>query len=111
MINAELNAAGALMQELTMSNLKVSVAPVMTGKQMQWMVGLDYTLASNAWFSLNYGIISVANEYNTAALVDASSSKGAYNMPVYYDVTKDASGKFKNEFTQSIIEASINVEF
>lgn len=86
-------------------------APLLKSDQMQWMVGLDYTLASNAWFSLNYGIISVANEYNTAALVAAASSEGAYNMPVYYDVTKDASGKFKNEFTQSIIEASINVEF
>ena len=86
-------------------------APLMTGKQMQWMVGLDYTLAKNAWLSINYGMISVENEYNTAALVQAQSSEGAYNLPNYYEVEKDVSGKFKHEFTQSVVEASINVEF
>ena len=86
-------------------------APMLTGKQMQWMVGLDYSFAPNAWFSLNYGMISVENEYNTAGLVAAASADGAYNLPDYYDVTTDATGKYTHEFTQSIIEASINVEF
>ena len=90
------------------SNLK---APMLKSKQMQWMVGLDYSLASNAWFSLNYGMISVENEYNTAGLVAAGSAEGAYNLPDYYDVTTDQAGKYTHEFTQSIIEASINVEF
>ena len=102
-ISSEYNAFEGAMSGL--------VAPLLKSNQMQWMVGLDYTLAANAWFSLNFGMISVANEYNTSALVAAASSDGAYNMPVYYDVTKDASGKFKHEFTQTIIEASINVEF
>lgn len=90
------------------SNLK---APMLKSKQMQWMVGLDYSLASNAWFSLNYGMISVENEYNTVGLVAAGSAEGAYNLPDYYDVTTDQAGKYTHEFTQSIIEASINVEF
>ncbi|WP_288800355.1 hypothetical protein [uncultured Fibrobacter sp.] len=91
-------------------------APLMSGKQMQWMVGLDYTLAENAWLSINYGMISVSNEYNTAAVVASGSADEAFNLPSYYDVSTDANstdakGKFKHEFSQSIIEASINVEF
>ena len=89
-------------------------APLMSGKQMQWMVGLDYTLAKDAWLSINYGRVSVKNEYNTAALVADNASgnfEQPYNLPSYYDVTTDASGKFKHEFSQAIVEASINVEF
>ena len=56
-------------------------------------------------------MISVENEYNTAGLVAAGSAEGAYNLPDYYDVTTDQTGKYTHEFTQSIIEASINVEF
>lgn len=102
-INTEYNTFDGLISGL--------VAPKTTSKQMQWMVGLDYSLANNAWLSVNYGIISVTNEYNTASLVAAGSSNGAYNLPSYYDVSTDVTGKFKHEFTQSIIEASINVEF
>ena len=102
-INTEYNTFDGLISGL--------VAPKTTSKQMQWMVGLDYSLANNAWLSVNYGIISVTNEYNTASLVAAGSSDGAYNLPSYYDVSTDVTGKFKHEFTQSIIEASINVEF
>jgi hypothetical protein len=102
-INTEYNTFDGLISGL--------VAPKTTSKQMQWMVGLDYSLANNAWLSVNYGIISVTNEYNTASLVAAESSDGAYNLPSYYDVSTDVTGKFKHEFTQSIIEASINVEF
>ena len=87
------------------------VAPLMSGKQMQWMVGLDYSLAKNAWLSINYGMISVSNEYNTAAVVASGSADEAFNLPSYYDVSTDAKGKFKHEFSQAIVEASINVEF
>ncbi len=87
------------------------VAPLLNSKQMQWMVGLDYSLADNAWLSLNYGMVSVKNEYNTAAVVAGGSADGAYNLPSYYDVSTDATGKFKHEFSQSVVEASINVEF
>ncbi|MBS7391943.1 MAG: hypothetical protein KIG51_07640 [Fibrobacter sp.] len=102
-INSEYNAYEGLISGLA--------APKTTSKQMQWMVGLDYSLADNAWLSLNYGMITVSNEYNTASIVAAASSDGAYNLPSYYDVSTDVAGKFKHEFSQSIIEASINVEF
>lgn len=87
------------------------MAPLKNSKQMQWMVGLDYSLAHNAWLSLNFGIVSVENEYNTAAVVASGSADGAYNLPSYYDVSTDVAGKFKHEFSQTIVEASINVEF
>lgn len=86
-------------------------APMLSSKQLQWMIGLDYSLAENAWLSLNFGMVSVKNEYNTATLVANASSDGAYNLPSYYDVTTDATGNYKHEFSQSIVEASINVEF
>lgn len=85
-------------------------APLISSDQMQWMIGLDYTLAKNAWLSLNFGIVTVKNEYNTSALVSGAAT-GSYNLPDYYDVTLDTSGKYKHEFTQTIVEASINVEF
>lgn len=87
------------------------LAPMLNSKQMQWMIGLDYSLAENAWLSLNFGIVSVSNEYNTSALVAQGSSDGAYNLPDYYDVSTDVSGKYKHEFSQTLVEASINVEF
>lgn len=89
-------------------------APMLTGKQMQWMVGLDYSFAENAWFSINYGMISVANSYNTSAIKVAETNGDEYtttNLPIYYNVTTDASGSYEHKFSQSIIEASINVEF
>ena len=92
-------------------NAYSALAPLMKGKQMQWMVGLDYNIASNAWLAINFGMINVENEYNTENLVAAGSSEGAVNMPDYYDVTKDESKTFKHEFSQMILEASINVEF
>ena len=92
-------------------NTYTALAPLMKGKQMQWMVGLDYNVASNAWLAVNFGMINVENEYNTENLVAAGSSEGAVNIPDYYDVTKDESKTFKHEFSQMILEASINVEF
>ena len=103
------------------SNLSGLVAPLLKSKQMQWMVGLDYSIEKNAWLAVNFGIITVSNEYNTKALVEANKAGepmetgtvkgGVFNIPDYYDVSKDKSGKYKNEFSQTIIEASLNVEF
>ena len=97
------------------------VAPLLKSKQMQWMVGLDYSIEKNAWLAVNFGIITVSNEYNTQALVAANKAGepmqtgtvagGVFNIPDYYDVRKDETGKFKNEFSQTVIEASLNVEF
>ena len=86
-------------------------APLMKGKQMQWMVGLDYNIASNAWLAINYGMINVENEYDTSDLVAAGSSNGVVNLPDYYDVTKDETGTYKHKFSQMVLEASLNVEF
>lgn len=86
-------------------------APLMKGKQMQWMVGLDYNIAPNAWLAINYGMINVENEYDTSDLVAAQSSKGVVNLPDYYDVTKDETGTYKHKFSQMVLEASLNVEF
>lgn len=88
-----------------------NIAPLMNGSQMQWMIGLDYNIAPNAWLAINYGMISVSNEYNTAKVVAASSAEGAHTLPDYYDVKNDAAGTYKHEFSQSIFEASLNVEF
>lgn len=81
-------------------------APMVKGKQMQWMVGLDYTLEKNVWLSLNFGMVSVENTYNTGM----SSAMGVdpVNVPVYADASLP---EFTSEFTQTIVEASINVEF
>jgi len=93
------------------SNVYTALAPLMKGKQMQWMVGLDYNIASNAWLAVNFGMINVANDYNTMLVTAAGSTEGVVNLPDYYDVKKDESGTFKSEFSQTILEASINVEF
>jgi hypothetical protein len=45
-INTEYNTFDGLISGL--------VAPKTTSKQMQWMVGFDYSLANNAWLSVNY---------------------------------------------------------
>lgn len=78
--------------------------PLVKGKQFQWMVGLDYTLVEGAWFSLNYGIISVENTYNTSSVTTGA------NLPDYA-VIEDGETSYKHSFTQSIIEATINVDF
>lgn len=125
MINAEMNAQGALYQELCMSNLKVAVAPIMTGKQMQWMVGLDYTLAPHAWLAINYGQATVKNTYSVVGPL-GSLLGGEYdvtnnsfapttetNLPDYIAVEKRNSTdtQVDHEFTRSILQATINVEF
>ena len=85
-----------------------TIAPLAKGKQMQWMVGLDYTLDKNAWLSLNFGMVSVENTYN----MEAANVGESVNLPAYaknFDGTWPA--QFTSEFTQTIVEASINVEF
>ena len=93
------------------SNVYTAVAPLLKGKQMQWMVGLDYNIASNAWLAVNFGMINVENEYNTLLVAAEGSAEGVVNLPDYYDATKDETGNFKHEFSQMILEASLNVEF
>ena len=55
--------------------------PIMKSKQMQVMGGFDYTVASNAWLSLNVGYVSVQNDYNTAKYVNDYNTafKAAYD--------------------------------
>ena len=77
--------------------------PFMKSNQTQWMVGFDYTVADNAWLAINYGMINVKNDYNTL-----TAEGEARNLPDYYDGTK---GVYTHKFSQSIFEASINVEF
>ena len=102
-IISEYNDIGAGLQRLA--------APLMKGQQKQWMVGFDYTVAQDAWLSINFGQVYVRNKYNTAGLVEAGSSTDAFNLPDYYDVEKDKSGHYRHKFSQTIMEASINVEF
>ena len=45
--------------------------PHMKSKQMHVMGGFDYSVAQNAWLSLNIGLITVQNDYNTSSLADA----------------------------------------
>ena len=81
--------------------------PLMKSKQMQWMVGFDYVVGENAWLAINYGVVSVKNDYNTSAIT------AGRNLPDYFSTKlgDGASGVYKHEFSQSIFEASINVEF
>jgi hypothetical protein len=92
-------------------NAYSALAPLMKGKQMQWMVGLDYNIETHAWLAVNFGMMNVENDYNTAAVVAAGSADGAVNLPDYYDVTKDQTMTYKHKFSQMILEASLNVEF
>jgi len=82
-------------------------APLLKSKQMQWMAGFDYVVADNAWLAINFGMINVSNDYNTVLL-----GESARNLPDYFKKDVDApAGTYKHEFSQSIFEASINVEF
>ena len=85
--------------------------PLMKSKQLQWMVGFDYLVGDNAWLAINFGMVKVSNDYNIANLADK-----ARNMPDYYTAEPVAPGAlpatvFTHEFSQSVFEASINVEF
>jgi len=103
------------------TNLKVSIVPVVSTKQNQWMAGLDYTVAKNAWLSINYGIMSVDNTYKLetdsyAYLYNSGDSKKIFtgtNMEIYNVVNAVGNDvtELRHKFSRSIIEATINVEF
>ena len=85
--------------------------PLLKNQQTHWMVGFDYVVGDNAWLAINYGMINVKNDYNTAALGEISR-----NLPDYYSAPEAAPGTqpattYTHKFSQSIFEASINVEF
>jgi len=122
-INSELNAEGADRLRAQTENLVVSIVPVVNSKQNQWMVGLDYTVAKNAWLSINYGIMSVENIYGLKMDVDVDAdgkilrvngiTNKPTNLPNYAIVNGVEPGKveLKHEFSRNILEATINVEF
>lgn len=89
--------------------------PKIKSSQMQWMVGLDYNIAKTAWLAVNFGMISVSNDYNTTKSLAADGSSadysGAVNLPDYISSTDGLTGTFTYEFSQMVLEASINVEF
>lgn len=89
--------------------------PLVKGTEMQWMIGLDYNIEKNAWLAVNFGMVSVSNEYNTTKVLSEDLSSADYseatNMPDYISSTDGLSGTYKHEFSQMILEASINVEF
>jgi len=84
-------------------------------KQSQWMIGLDYSLGKNAWFAINYGQISVTNTYKADDPENASSSY--YYLPVYIETAREkgiipkTQNNLEHAFQQSLLEASINVDF
>jgi len=120
-INSELNIPAANAQVMQTSNLRVSVVPIVNTTQDQWMAGIDYTVAKNAWLSINYGIMSVDNTYklktdsysNVYESGDARKINTGTNLPIYSAVNaidKDVED-LKHSFSRNIIEATINVEF
>jgi len=123
-ISSELNTAGANVQVLQTSNLKVSIVPIVNAKQNQWMAGIDYTVAKNAWLSINYGVMSVENTYKLKTKTDDDDIYGysyvtdgkistGTNMAIY-NVVNAIGGdvtELVHKFSRSIIEATINVEF
>ena len=82
--------------------------PVTKSNQKHWMIGFDYLVGDNAWLAINYGMIMVQNDYNTAAL-----GESLRNLPDYFSATlgDGASGTYTHKFSQFVFEASINVEF
>lgn len=110
MIDMELNEVASVTKSSPFAGY---VTPLIKGKQMQWMAGLDYTIAKGVFFALNFGVITVENTYNTSAGVAGS------NMPDYAEIkTYDADGnetgtvpEFKHKFSQTIVEALLNVDF
>jgi len=85
--------------------------PVMKTQQTHWMIGFDYVVGDNAWLAINYGMINVKNDYNVASV-----GESARNLPDYYEAPEAAPGTlpattYTHKFSQSIFEASINVEF
>jgi len=110
MINSEMTSLNQLV------NFGVGYKnPKVSSSQMQWMVGFDYNIAKNAWLAINFGMVSVSNDYNTSKSLAADGASadytGATNLPSYISSTDGLTGTYTYEFTQTILEASINVEF
>ncbi len=118
-INSDMNLPGANAQREQTANLRVSIVPVVKATQNQWMAGIDYTVAPNAWLSINYGVVSVENTYNVEGFVDEEgniirvNNGKRTNLPGYAVVNGVEAGKteLKHEFSRNILEATINVEF
>ncbi|MBO7412371.1 MAG: hypothetical protein J6U20_01735 [Fibrobacter sp.] len=130
MIQSEINDnQAALDATLTYPNVKKKKNPILKGSQKQWMVGLDYAMEEHAWLSVNVGQIMVKNDYSltmggapgtyTSEVKNGNtyntyteSKDQSMNLPAYYYAEANAaSSKFTHEFTQTLFEASINVEF
>lgn len=108
MANMEMNEVQQSASVNSYANI-ATIVPLAKGSQMQWMVGLDYTIDKNAWLSLNFGMVSVENTYNLTADADK-----AINLPIYAvdeKVGNDWPQTYTSQFSQTIVEASINVEF
>ena len=113
-INSSLNLDGAEIQKGLTGNLRIPIVPILEAKQNQWMAGIDYTIAKNAWLSINYGIIDVENTYDMRNFVnDEGVINRGTNLPGYIAVNGAEAGKqeLKHEFSRNILEATINVEF
>jgi len=123
-INSKLDTSGVNALYSQMNNLNIGIVPIIKAKQNQWMAGVDYTVAKNAWLSINYGIMNVENTYKLKtqtddddiygySYVDDGNIKAETNMPGYAVV--NAIDKKANElihkFSRNILEATINVEF
>jgi hypothetical protein len=95
------------LQLITTENKNYSPNYPIDGEQMQWMAGLDYTLADNAWVAINFGQISVVNHYNNPATAE---------LPIYIKEGIDKGtlvfgDKIEHKFKQNLVEASINERF
>ena len=118
-----------------------NAVPLLKGKQMQWMVGFDYNIAEHAWLAVNFGMMNVKNDYDTEIMSDVydnayqaalagkesptdedikSAKKKASkavrdnvpnNLPDSYNITSEGAVTYTHEFSQMVLEASLNVEF
>lgn len=133
MITTQINDFQAMDDAALTFDMETFKTPIMKGTQMQWMLGLDYFMEEHAWLSLNVGMLNVKNEYRT----DLGGKAGTYtervverddgglpytsrsykagnsmNLPDYYYAPEAApAASFTHEFSQMILQASINVEF
>ena len=115
MINMELDAVSSATYARPAPGY---TTPLVKGKQMQWMVGLDYTVADGVYLALNYGRVTTTNTYNITKDENGDAVVGS-NVPNYADVTiKDSEGnvmgyvdEFEHEFSQAVVQAVLNVKF
>lgn len=108
MINTELNTLAAEKKAASDAAIYTDyvAAPLVKGEQMQWMVGLDYTIVKDVWLALNYGMIFVDNTYTSSTALESGST----NMPDYA-VIEEGQTSYRHTYSFSVIEASINVDF